>query len=243
MRKNVLVISVLATAMAFGMVGLANAAQTEYKWSMDLDCALCHAKEAASLGLTAAAEEGTADGTKADAETTDEEGTADGAKADAETTDEEGTADGAKADAETTDEELGSAHTTEVAAYARMHVQNFKFECTTCHIESEGLEKAHKKLNSGKEATRLKRSEVDDSICLTCHQSEKLVEATADYTGLTDAKGTTVNPHELPKVGNHEIIQCFNCHQVHSEKAITETAIAACNSCHHAGVFECGTCH
>ena len=227
MRKNVLVISALATAMAFGMVGLANAAQTEYKWSMDLDCALCHAKEAASLGLTAAAEEGTADRTKADAETTDEEGTA----------------DGAKADAETTDEELGSAHTTEVAAYARMHVQNFKFECTTCHIESEGLEKAHKKLNSGKEATRLKRSEVDDSICLTCHQSEKLVEATADYTGLTDAKGTTVNPHELPKVGNHEIIQCFNCHQVHSEKAITETAIAACNSCHHAGVFECGTCH
>ena len=211
MKKSVLVVSALATAMAFGMVSLANAAQTEYKWSMDLDCALCHAKEAASLGLTAAAEEGTADG--------------------------------AKADAETTDEELGSAHTTEVAAYARTHVQNFKFECATCHIDSEGLEKGHKDLNSGKEATRLKRSEVDDSICLTCHQPEKLVEATADYTGLTDAKGTTVNPHELPKVGNHEIIQCFNCHQVHSEKAITETAIAACNSCHHAGVFECGTCH
>ena len=211
MRKNVLVISALATAMAFGMVGLANAAQTEYKWSMDLDCALCHAKEAASLGLTAAAEEGTADG--------------------------------AKADAEMTDEELGSAHTTEVATYARMHVQDFKFECTTCHIESEGLEKAHKKLNSGKEATRLKKSAVDDSICLTCHQPEKLVEATADYTGLTDTKETTVNPHELPKVGNHETIQCFNCHQVHSEKAITETAIAACNSCHHAGVFECNTCH
>ena len=211
MRKNVLVISVLATAMAFGMVGLANAAQTEYKWSMDLDCALCHAKEAASLGLTAAAEEGTADG--------------------------------AKADAEMTDEELGSAHTTEVAAYARTHVQDFKFECATCHIESEGLEKGHKKLNSGKEATRLKKSEVDASICLTCHQPEKLVEATADYTGLTDTKGTTVNPHELPKVGNHETIQCFNCHQVHSEKAITETAIAACNSCHHAGVFECNTCH
>lgn len=211
MKKSVLVVSALATAMAFGMVSLANAAQTEYKWSMDLDCALCHAKEAASLGLTAAAEEGTADG--------------------------------AKADAEMTDEELGSAHTTEVAAYARTHVQNFKFECATCHIESEGLEKGHKKLNSGKEATRLKKSEVDASICLTCHQPEKLVEATADYTGLTDTKGTTVNPHELPKVGNHETIQCFNCHQVHSEKAITETAIAACNSCHHAGVFECGTCH
>ena len=211
MKKSVLVVSALATAMAFGMVSLANAAQTEYKWSMDLDCALCHAKEAASLGLTAAAEEGTADG--------------------------------AKADAEMTDEELGSAHTTEVAAYARTHVQDFKFECATCHIESEGLEKGHKKLNSGKEATRLKKSEVDASICLTCHQPEKLVEATADYTGLTDTKGTTVNPHELPKVGNHETIQCFNCHQVHSEKAITETAIAVCNSCHHAGVFECGTCH
>ena len=211
MKKSVLVVSALATAMAFGMVSLANAAQTEYKWSMDLDCALCHAKEAASLGLTAAAEEGTADG--------------------------------AKADAEMTDEELGSAHTTEVAAYARTHVQDFKFECATCHIESEGLEKGHKKLNSGKEATRLKKSEVDASICLTCHQPEKLVEATADYTGLTDTKGTTVNPHELPKVGTHETIQCFNCHQVHSEKAITETAIAACNSCHHAGVFECNTCH
>lgn len=211
MKKSVLVVSALATAMAFGMVGLANAAQTEYKWSMDLDCALCHAKEAASLGLTGAAEEGTADG--------------------------------AKADAEMTDEELGSAHTTDVADYARMHVQDFKFECTTCHIESEGLEKAHKKLNSGKEATRLKRSAVDDSICLTCHQPEKLVEATADYTGLTDTKGTTVNPHELPKVANHKTIQCVDCHQVHSEKAITETAIAVCNSCHHAGVFECGTCH
>ena len=236
MKKSVLVVSALATAMAFGMVSLANAAQTEYKWSMDLDCALCHAKEAASLGLTAAAEEGTADGAKADAEMTDEE------LGSAHTT-EEGTADGAKADAEMTDEELGSAHTTEVAAYARTHVQDFKFECATCHIESEGLEKGHKKLNSGKEATRLKKSEVDASICLTCHQPEKLVEATADYTGLTDTKGTTVNPHELPKVGNHETIQCFNCHQVHSEKAITETAIAACNSCHHAGVFECNTCH
>ena len=211
MKKSVLVVSALATAMAFGMVSLANAAQTEYKWSMDLDCALCHAKEAASLGLTAAAEEGTADG--------------------------------AKADAEMTDEELGSAHTTEVAAYARTHVQDFKFECATCHIESEGLEKGHKKLNSGKEATRLKKSEVDASICLTCHQPEKLVEATADYTGLTDTKGTTVNPHELPKVENHKTIQCVDCHQVHSEKAITETAIAVCNSCHHAGVFECGTCH
>lgn len=211
MKKSVLVVSALATAMAFGMVSLANAAQTEYKWSMDLDCALCHAKEAASLGLTAAAEEGTADG--------------------------------AKADAGMTDEELGSAHTTEVADYAQMHVQNFKFECATCHIESEGLEKAHKKLNSGKEATRLKKSAVDDSICLTCHQPEKLVEATAGYTGLTDTKGTTVNPHELPKVENHETIQCVDCHQVHSEKAITETAIAVCNSCHHAGVFECGTCH
>ena len=52
MKKSVLVVSALATAMAFGMVSLANAAQTEYKWSMDLDCALCHAKEAASLGLT-----------------------------------------------------------------------------------------------------------------------------------------------------------------------------------------------
>ena len=211
MRKNVLVISALATAMAFGMVGLANAAQTEYKWSMDLDCALCHAKEAAVLGLTGAAEEGTADG--------------------------------AKADAGMTDEELGSAHTTEVATYARTHVQDFKFECTTCHIESEGLEKAHKKLNSGKEATRLKKSAVDDSICLTCHQPEKLIEATADYTGLTDTKETTVNPHDLPKVENHKTIQCVDCHQVHSEKAITETAIAVCNSCHHAGVFECGTCH
>ena len=211
MKKSVLVAAALATAMAFGMVGLANAAQTEYKWSMDLDCALCHAKEAASLGLTAAAEEGTADG--------------------------------AKADAGMTDEELGSAHTTEVATYARMHVQDFKFECTTCHIESEGLEKAHKKLNSGKEATRLKRSAVDDSICLTCHQPEKLIEATADYTGLTDTKETTVNPHDLPKVENHKTIQCVDCHQVHSEKAITETAIAVCNSCHHAGVFECGTCH
>ena len=31
--------------------------------------------------------------------------------------------------------------------------------------------------------------------------------------------------------------------QAHSGKQIDLTAATTCNSCHHAGVFECGTCH
>lgn len=182
--------------------------ETSYEWSMDLDCALCHQKEAEGL---APAE---ADETKeAEAEPIESD------------TDEKG------------------AGATEVSAYAAMHVQTFGLECVACHSDEEGLAVGHKNLNSGKEARRLKKSKVDSEVCTTCHKAEDLAGKTADYRGLTDSNGTVVNPHDLPQVESHQSIACTDCHQAHSGKQIDFTAATTCNSCHHAGVYECNTCH
>ena len=182
--------------------------ETSYEWSMDLDCALCHQKEAEGL---APAE---ADETKeAEAEPIESD------------TDEKG------------------AGTTPVSAYAAMHVQTFGLECVACHSDEEGLAVGHKNLNSGKEARRLKKSKVDSEVCTTCHKAEDLAGKTADYRGLTDSNGTVVNPHDLPQVESHQSIACTDCHQAHSGKQIDFTAATTCNSCHHAGVYECNTCH
>ncbi len=70
-----------------------------------------------------------------------------------------------------------------------------------------------------------------------------LIAATADSTVLTDEKGTTVNPHDLPAVEDHASINCIDCHKGHSSDTIEVSAMKACTLCHHENVFECYTCH
>ena len=62
---------------------------------------------------------------------------------------------------------------------------------------------------------------------------------------LTDKNGTTANPHDLPQNADHTNadLACATCHKLHGEDPIEQTALKACIDCHHAEVFECGTCH
>lgn len=82
---------------------------------------------------------------------------------------------------------------------------------------------------------------VSEGACLTCHDRDTLVEATADCTLLTDAQGTVVNPHDIVEGSQHEGVLCEDCHKMHSNDSAA--AYRACVSCHHAEVWECGTCH
>ena len=118
--------------------------------------------------------------------------------------------------------------------------------CSGCHSDDSGLASAHDGVAYGdKSPKRLKTTSVDDSICLTCHASyEELAEATASSSVLTDAKGTTVNPHMVSDLNaDHDSITCTSCHEAHVEEPVNETALSACSSCHHTNVYECYTCH
>lgn len=175
-------------------------AETDYVWSGTLDCAECHATEAASMVWE-----------------------------------------------EPKEKKEGSdqvALTSAVDAYAARHASQLGVACTTCHVDDAKLEKGHKRLNSGKEATKLKKTKVDDSVCLTCHKHDALAQATANSRVLVDAEGNVANPHELPaSTSSHAEIACVQCHKAHDGSKVEENATAVCASCHHSGVYECGTCH
>ena len=118
-------------------------------------------------------------------------------------------------------------------------------ECTDCHADEKGLAKGHKKAKEGvAQVKRLKKSEVDREVCLTCHKQEDLAKATAEQDVLTDKEGTVVNPHDLPAIEDHAGITCASCHKTHEVSESTEkSAKRTCASCHHADVYECYTCH
>lgn len=150
---------------------------------------------------------------------------------------------GETADRGSTESENTESEGLAADGYAIMHVEELGLACTTCHTDTEGLAAGHKKLNSGKEAKRLRKSSVADEVCLACHDSKDVADRTAESEVLTDKNGMSVNPHDLPSSDNHEDIVCTDCHQVHEETSITESSMAVCAGCHHAEVFECGTCH
>lgn len=117
-------------------------------------------------------------------------------------------------------------------------------ECADCHADEKGLAKGHKKAKEGvAQVKRLKKSEVDGAVCLTCHKQEDLAKATAEQDVLTDKEGTVVNPHDLPAVEEHQGVGCASCHYMHRDKPALEAAPAVCDGCHHDGVYECFTCH
>lgn len=114
--------------------------------------------------------------------------------------------------------------------------------CTSCHADESTLKTAH--ADTSKSAPKkLSKTEVSPEVCLSCHDRDSLAQATADSTVLTDSNGTVVNPHELPTTGDHGSIACSDCHKMHSDKSVADTAEKKCVSCHHADVYECNTCH
>lgn len=121
-------------------------------------------------------------------------------------------------------------------------------DCATCHTDVETMEKRHGKKGVTAEKAaklkRLKKTDVEAQECLACHGAqEELAEATEDSTVLTDEKGRVQNPHALPSEGPHAKATCGDCHVMHKDSSLEETAREYCASCHHGGLYECYTCH
>jgi hypothetical protein len=117
--------------------------------------------------------------------------------------------------------------------------------CTSCHGDIATLEAVHADTTASSRAPkRLKKTEVDEKLCLSCHygSQEALHEATTDAK-LVDKNGLEISPHNIPKVSSHATIACADCHSMHKATPTHEQAKALCAGCHHAEVFECGTCH
>lgn len=120
-------------------------------------------------------------------------------------------------------------------------------EATDAQVEAEDapltLEAAHAGVHTLEVVKKnsLRNTAVPEEACLSCHQLEKIQQATADCEVLKDANGLVVNPHDLIPGEQHEGILCANCHIMHSSDPAA--AYRACVSCHHAEVWECGTCH
>lgn len=145
------------------------------------------------------------------------------------------------------DVDCGICHTAEatsvknVACLAKAHA-DLNYGCTDCHTDATALAKAHENSSTGTPAGKLKRTDVSEETCLACHESkEVLAQKTADVM-LSD--GTRdVNPHALPSSKDHDGLPCTDCHVSHVQSNALDEAKGTCLSCHHSGVFECGTCH
>lgn len=146
------------------------------------------------------------------------------------------------------DSDCAICHVAEQSSYddtacgASQHQEQI---CESCHDDEATLSTVHEgKTGSDKMPKRLKETEVAEDTCLSCHFNtrEELAAATADVV-LSDAKGTSVNPHQLPQGESHDSIRCGDCHGMHDGEALLEKANGECASCHHSGVFECYTCH
>lgn len=132
------------------------------------------------------------------------------------------------------------------ASGASAHVRQAQATCATCHVDEQELASVHEgKTASDAMPKKLKKTAVEAQTCQAsgCHNetADEMAALTAGYTELVDTKGTQVNPHEVMGLTEgHADITCSNCHNMHeAEVAAADT----CVSCHHAGVYECNTCH
>lgn len=117
--------------------------------------------------------------------------------------------------------------------------------CASCHMDTEYLSTMHDETKRNPiKVKKLRYTEVSDDTCIACHGDyAKLAEATADVTVLTDKNGLIVNPHAFDMEIHAKDIRCIDCHTVHNETPILESAPSVCLDCHHEGVYECNTCH
>lgn len=138
-----------------------------------------------------------------------------------------------------------AATTTEASLGAGVHATTAGTDCATCHNDEAALATVHQGADgTGAMPKKLRQTTVEAQTCQVagCHDlsAEELGALTADITDLTDSKGTTVNPHEVMGLtAGHGDIACSDCHGMHRETAAADT----CVGCHHAGVYECNTCH
>lgn len=133
--------------------------------------------------------------------------------------------------------------TTDSAYLCSIHYEQGN-TCVSCHTDETKLTSVHEKAaDLTNVPSRLKKTTVEESVCTSCHVTSELVTATADMTLLTDSNGTVVNPHSMPENEDHSALNCVSCHSMHTTKVATEMAPEMCASCHHAGVYECHTCH
>lgn len=117
-------------------------------------------------------------------------------------------------------------------------------QCIDCHDETELTDFHGSPAQKTHTTAKLTSTEVDSCLDSGCHDLDDLVEATSDVDILEDANGTVANPHLIYQTHSDKNIHCYDCHAVHDADAdVAETSQAYCQRCHHAEVYECGTCH
>ena len=135
------------------------------------------------------------------------------------------------------------------SALSDSSTQSTSKTCLSCHQDADALAEVHHDASGkkGKTPKRLKETEVDPELCLSCHGGsiEELVKMYPDIV-VTDSEGTSVNPHAILAEPSHADcgVTCVDCHNPHdTETDIQDQAVLACATCHHASVFSCYTCH
>lgn len=153
----------------------------------------------------------------------------------------------------TIESDCATCHTTEAESaldeeYSQAYAHQNETTCVDCHTDEAILTTVHEGLtyaDADKVATRPTVITVAEQTCIECHGTlAEMAADTAASTTLTDDQGTAVNPHERPQGQTHEEnpATCTDCHNNHS-KDLGKDAMRYCTSCHHRGVFTCGTCH
>lgn len=157
------------------------------------------------------------------------------------------TADNAVSVTWSPDSKCDTCHATQQSSYensACLVSSHANVTCAVCHDDASALATAHEgKTASDKMPKKLKKTEINDETCLSCHSGsrEQLAAEHPDIV-VTDTNGTSVNPHDLTPSESHDIA-CSTCHSMHDDTPSAEQAHDTCKSCHHADVFECKTCH
>lgn len=145
------------------------------------------------------------------------------------------------------DSDCSVCHMTEHASFEESQAAAFRhatFDCFDCHTDVNAIQVQHADVDFDTKMTkRLKKTSIDDELCLACHYDySELAGKTVRSTVFTDNYGTVVNPHDLPVNDDHDSFTCAKCHDVHLPME-AEDYQDTCLGCHHANVYECGTCH
>lgn len=150
--------------------------------------------------------------------------------------------------------DCATCHTTEGESSADANClasQHASQNCITCHVDQEAMTEVHAAQGtSDKMPKKLKKTAVDNEVCLGCHGGtlENFVSETSDVPPVVDENGTETNPHQAVAAEHHfkdgEMqVACSGCHSMHKAESAEDMSYRACITCHHAGVFECYTCH
>ncbi len=131
---------------------------------------------------------------------------------------------------------------SETTATDLCEIRQSEGTCLSCHASESALRTVHELPFDSQSPTKLKDTAVDSGMCAECHGVGGPDPAEAAQVMLTDTEGTSIDPHNLPEAGDHNEIECLDCHKTH-QPSVEDSAQALCESCHHQGVFECYTCH